>query len=75
MDYRILRVRETLAIDLDGFIALISSELVEGGMKTAVRRDCKILREALKAEIYVVPAGKLCLRLPHVAQIVHGMSD
>lgn len=40
------------SIDLDGFIALISSEeLVEGGgMKTAVRRDCKILREALKAE-------------------------
>ena len=24
MDYRILRVRETLAIDLDGFIALAS---------------------------------------------------
>ena len=35
--------------------------------KTAVRRDCKILSEALKAEIYVVPAGKLC----HLASVYH----
>jgi len=39
-------------IDMDGFLALVSEDqLVEGpNMTFGIRRDCKILREALKAE-------------------------
>ncbi|CAK9061788.1 L type [Durusdinium trenchii] len=40
------------SIDLDGFIALVSDDQLSEGslLKSGIKRDCKILREALKME-------------------------